>query len=329
MIFYLIFYLLIDLTDLKIFKKIKLPVSPIEKLESDFNGNFYILNSKKNILLKIDTTGRILDTLIKGGGYEIGKGKFLADMIYDERDKIILISDFIIKRICQFDENGKFINSFLIDELFGNIGVLGDTIFIRCIKEDKTIDSFYYEAFLIKKIDKKNGKFLNNIVKVIMDRKIDVYLSMPFRIDPKEKLIYMIFPYNRIQIRKLNGDLIKEITKDKWIYIVDLFLLDKYLVISSFSQSENCYIPKEMFDYWKSLSLTEPIREEIMKRKLFEIRKKDFGAFEKVSYVIDIFDFENKRFVMENYFPKGKLVLGKDNKLFFVCGDTLLIYKLK
>lgn len=326
---FLIFYFLIDFSNFKILKKVKLPMYPIDKVEWDCKGNFYILNSKKNIILKIDTTGNVLDTLIKGTGYEREKGRLLADMIYDDRDKSIWISDFILKRISAFDENGEFINSFLIEELFGNIGVLGDTIFIRCIKEERVIDSFSYEAFLIKKINKKNGKFLDNIVKVLMNRNIDIFFSMPFCIHQKEKLIYMIFPFDKIQIRKLNGDLIKEIVKEKWIYIVNLFLLDKYLIISSFSENEKGYILGEMFDYWKSISLIEPIREKIMKRKLFEIKKKDYRTFEKVSYVIDIYDLDNKKFVIENYFPKGKLVGGKGEKLFFISADTLLIYKLK
>ncbi len=329
MIFCFIFYLLIDLTNLKISKKIKLPLFPVDKVEWDGRENFYILNSKKNILLKIDTAGNILDTFIKGEGYEIGKSKFLSDIVYDDKGKIILVSDFILKRIYKFDEGGKFINTFIIDELFGNIRVLDDTIFIRCIKEDKIIDSFSYSAFLIKKIDKKDGRFFNNVVKVVMNRKIDVFFSMPFCIDTKEKLIYMIFPFNNIEVRKLNGDLIKKIIKDKWIYIVDIFLLDKYLVISSFSENERGYIPGEMLDYWKSVSLTEPVREEILKRKLFKVKGKNSNDLEKISYVIDIFDFKNEKFIVENHFPKGKLVLGKKDKLFFICRDTLLIYKLK
>ncbi len=313
--------------NLKVLKKISLPVLiEVNKVICDRKENFYILSSKENIVLKIDKNGKILDSIIKGEGYEIKKGKFLTDMVYDEKEKSIFIYDFILKRVSQIGEDGKFINNFLIEELTCNMEICADTIFMRVLKEIEKIDSLNYTAFLFTKIHKKNGNFLCNAGKGVINKKIEAFFSMPFAIDPEKKLIYMIFPPNKIEIRKFNGDFVKELTKNNWIFLCDLFLLkNRYLLVSSFSESKKCYIVPEVVNLWKGLSVNEIVKEEITKRNLFKIQKEPPMVYEEVSYAIDIFDIEKNNFLLEDYLPFGKLVGAKDKKIFFVKGDTLLV----
>lgn len=329
MCFFLLFFLVNNL-NLEIIKKIKLPQLPVvDKVIYDGKNNLFVLSGEISILLKIDTTGKILDTIIRGKGSEIGKGKFLADMVYDEKDEHLFVSDFIMMRVSEFNKNGRFINSFLIDELFGNIGICGDTIFLRFLREIKEIDSLNYEAFLLRKINRKTGDFLGDVAKVIVDRKINQFFSMPFGIDCKKKKIYMIIPPDKIEIRNLKGEIIDKVTKREWIFITNLFLIQKYLVISAFSEDKRCYIVKDVIDSWKNISLNESIREEIFKRNLFKVKKEPPQSYEEISYVVDIFDIERGKFLLENYLSPGKLVGGGDNKIFFIKNDTLLIFELK
>ncbi|MCM8805029.1 MAG: hypothetical protein NC833_07235 [Candidatus Omnitrophica bacterium] len=316
---------------LKIIKKINLPPLPeINKIICDRIGNFYILSGKESIVLKIDSSGKILDSIIKGKGYGVGEGKFLGDIEYDEENKIIFISDFILNRISQFNEEGKFINSFLVGELFGNIGICADTIFLRILEEVKEVDSLNYEAFLFHKVHKKTGNFLGNVAKSIINREIDEFFSMPFTINCGKRLIYLIIPPDKIEIRKLNGEIVNVVRKSEWVFLSNLFLLNnRYLVISSFSESKEAYIIKEMIDSWKRISLNKMIKERILRKNLFKIQKEPPKIYEEISYVVDIFDTESNKFILKDYLPQGELVGAKDNKVFFVKSDTLLIFKLE
>lgn len=328
----LILHLIIlnNLLSLNVIKKIKLPFSPETEVDKVVytKKNFFILCGKESILIKTDSTGKIIDSIIKGKGREIGKGAFLADMVYDNKTKSILVSDFIQRRISEFDENGKLINSFYFDVIVGNIGIYNDTILVRFLGKGREIDSINEEISLFGKIYRKDGKFLGEIANTIINTEIAEFFSTPFSIDSKKRLIYVIVPPNKIEVRNLSGKLIYEIKKDKWIFLIDLLLLDKYLVISSFSESKEAHIIKDVLHIWKGVSLNKMIKKEIMKRNLFKIRKEPPYVYEEISYMIDIFDIEKNKFLLENYLPKGKLVGGEENKIFFIKGDTLLISNL-
>ncbi len=314
--------------NLKIFKKIKLPIQGVEKALYDYNG-FVILNREKSIILRIDTTGNILDTIIKGKGEDVKEAKWLAGIFIDKKSGNIFISDIMLKRVSEFNKKGNFINSFLLPYLLvGDIWVCGDTIYVRTLNKYEEIDSLHYVADIIYKVDRENGEISENVIRAIVNRKIDEFFSMPFYVDCENKLIYIILPPNEIQVRTLNGELLNKIIEHKWIFLTDLFLLDKYIIISSFSEDKRGYIPFEMIKYWRGISLNEYITKEIIKRKLFKVRKESPAVFEEVSYVLDIFDIEKNRFVLKNYLPPGKLVDAKDDELFFISNDTLLVMKL-
>lgn len=324
------FILFFLLSNFSIIGKIKLPDYGFESMEPAGKGYFFILHRDKSLIMKIDTNGNIMDTVIKGKGREIGKAKFLADMVYDKKRNTLLVSDLFLRRISEFDRDGKIINSFLVEEIVGDIYICGDTVYIRYLEKVKEIDSLNYEVFLIKKIDRKSGSFIKNIARGIINRKFYPFFSSPFFIDCKQKLIYMIFPPNKIQIRNLNGELLYEIENKKWIFVTDLFLMDdRYLVISSFSEDERNYIPYELIKIWKRISVHKGIFEEITKRNLFEIKKEAPMVYEKVSYIVDIYDLNKKEFVLENLIPPGKLVNAFEGRIFFIRGDTLLITEIK
>jgi len=100
-IWFLLSSLLLNLywSNFQIIKKIKLPNLDFEEIEYDGKESFFILSREKGIILRIDEDGKILDTIIKQKGEEIGKAKYPSDMVYDKERNTILVSDLFLKRI--------------------------------------------------------------------------------------------------------------------------------------------------------------------------------------------------------------------------------------
>ncbi len=255
------------------------------------SGKIIIKNEEKVALYNKNLhSGKFL---IKGRGWGTNNAQYISDIACG--DNFIGIYDSYLNRISIFNLKGEFVNSFYLSkDLVGQrINISKDGIILNVIFDKENY--LFYHFSLNGEILKKFGKRENYSSSYIGD----------YCVDWKNKKMYFPYNFREIKVYDFNGNVIKNISKENWLFLYNLVINNNKLYICGLFMEftgEN-----DTFSQSFIKILQREIRKDLEKNRI--VKKTYIG--------LDIYSLEKDEFLYEN------LNLNSDGILVNVISDTV------